>query len=229
MYGKLMISADMTVLTGLHIGGGNAFSAIGAVDSPVVRDAYSGQPMIPGSSIKGKMRFLLAKATSDSYLPPSLDRESEELTRLFGTAGNNREGRNPQSARLQFADCFLKPGQDVLRERGFTETKFENTIDRKSSVANPRQIERVVRNSVFVVRMVYDMSDEYQIADDFAVIARGLKLLSMDYLGGHGSRGYGRVGFSDVDVVHLTGKCPVDISELKEILKDVEGYAVFRV
>ena len=54
MNGKIVITCDCTVVTGLHIGGTPGFSAIGAVDSPVVRDPRSGQPMLPGSSLKGK-------------------------------------------------------------------------------------------------------------------------------------------------------------------------------
>ena len=62
MYGKITIKCKLTVLTGMHIGGSTAFSAIGSVDSPVIRDALTGKPMLPGSSLKGKMRTLLAKA-----------------------------------------------------------------------------------------------------------------------------------------------------------------------
>ena len=61
MLAKIEISGTLEVVTGLHIGGSSAFSAIGAVDSPVVKDTRTNQPMIPGSSLKGKMRSLLAK------------------------------------------------------------------------------------------------------------------------------------------------------------------------
>ena len=56
MYGKLLIRCELEVVTGLHIGDSSAFSAIGAVDSPVVRDPLSSLPIIPGSSLKGKLR-----------------------------------------------------------------------------------------------------------------------------------------------------------------------------
>ena len=61
MYGKIRISGNILVKTGMHIGGSGAFAAIGAVDSPIIRDARTNLPMIPGSSLKGKMRSLLAK------------------------------------------------------------------------------------------------------------------------------------------------------------------------
>ena len=61
MYAKVRISGDIEVKTGMHIGGSSAFSAIGAGDSSVILDVRSNLPMIPGSSLKGKMRSLLAK------------------------------------------------------------------------------------------------------------------------------------------------------------------------
>lgn len=54
MYTKLEITGRLEVLTGMHIGGSSAFAAIGAVDSPVIRDTLSDRPMVPGSSLKGE-------------------------------------------------------------------------------------------------------------------------------------------------------------------------------
>ena len=59
MYAKIRINGDILVKTGMHIGGSSAFAAIGAVDSPIVRDVRSNLPLLPGSSLKGKMRSLL--------------------------------------------------------------------------------------------------------------------------------------------------------------------------
>ena len=56
MISKIEITSELEVLTGMHIGGTNEFAAIGAIDSPVVRDVISRLPMIPGSTLKGKMR-----------------------------------------------------------------------------------------------------------------------------------------------------------------------------
>ena len=68
MYGKILIQGEIEILTGMHIGGGDSFSAIGAVDSPIIRDAISGLPIIPGSSIKGKLRTLLARDKTNSII-----------------------------------------------------------------------------------------------------------------------------------------------------------------
>ena len=106
MYGKVEITCKMTLLTGMHIGGSSAFSAIGAVDSPVIRDSLTGEPMLPGSSLKGKMRTLLAKAIKNHYITQDFADDPEEIKRLFGSAGNNRKKEIPKAARLQFADAF---------------------------------------------------------------------------------------------------------------------------
>lgn len=227
MYGKIMIKCKMVVLTGMHIGGSSVFSAIGAVDSPVVRDSLTGAPMLPGSSLKGKMRTLLAKAIKNHYITQPCADDPEELKRLFGSAGDNRRQENPKAARLQFADAFLINDETMKKRGGMTEVKFENTINRLTAVANPRQIERVVRGSEFAVNLVYDLEDAEAVLADFQNIARGFKLLSLDYLGGHGSRGYGRVGFHDFEVRVMDGECPVAEEELQTILKDVEEYGAF--
>ena len=59
MYAKIRINGDILVKTGMHIGGSSAFAAIGAVDSPIVRDVRSNLPLLPGSSLKGKLRNLM--------------------------------------------------------------------------------------------------------------------------------------------------------------------------
>ncbi len=61
MFSKIEINGIIEVVTGMHIGGSSAFAAIGAVDSPVIRDTLTDMPIIPGSSLKGKMRTLLTK------------------------------------------------------------------------------------------------------------------------------------------------------------------------
>src|SRR4030042_2806856 len=57
--GKYIISADIELKTGLHIGGTEEGFDIGGIDNPVIKDKVTGVPYIPGSSLKGKMRSLL--------------------------------------------------------------------------------------------------------------------------------------------------------------------------
>ena len=48
-------------------------------------------------------------------------------------------------------DCFLA-NADELMDTGFTEVKTENSINRLTSIANPRPLERVIRGQNFPLR-----------------------------------------------------------------------------
>src|SRR5690625_1988473 len=58
---KILFKVPLTLTSGLHIGGSNLSMAIGGADSVVIRDPLTQEPIIPGSSIKGKMRSLTEK------------------------------------------------------------------------------------------------------------------------------------------------------------------------
>lgn len=221
MYGKILIRCDLIVCTGMHIGGSSAFSAIGAVDSPVVRDPYTGLPIVPGSSLKGKLRTLLARSLcQDIENMPDLSADDARILRLFGSAEPVRRSR------LQFADAFLSNAKE-LSNVGVTEVKTENAISRANSVANPRQIERVIAGAVFGVSIVYDVTDPAQVEEDLALLAKGMKLLQWDYLGGHGSRGSGRVSLKNFTLKNYGA--PVELDSLNALFDEVDSYELFSV
>lgn len=221
MYGKILIQCDLIVRTGMHIGASGAFSAIGAVDSPVVRDTLTGNPIVPGSSLKGKLRTLLARSFSgDIEHMPDFKNDEAPILRLFGSADPVR------AARLQFADCFVN-NKEQMKAVGLTEVKFENAINRQNAVANPRQIERVNPGVCFGVNIVYEVCDPETLLDDMTLLAKGFRLLQLDYLGGHGSRGSGRVSFRNFRFTPMD--TATDISALKQLFAEVENYELFAV
>lgn len=225
MYGKIVISSKLKVLTGMHIGGSSAFSAIGAVDSQVIKDPISQKPIIPGSSLKGKMRTLLVKSFAkcgDSL--PKINEDEDEIKRLFGSS----EPIMP--ARLQFVDAFLF-NPEKFSEVSVTEIKSENTINRIDLTAMPRQIERVVRGAEFEVKFIYDAVNSEEIDEDMANLAKAMKLLQLDYLGGHGTRGSGRVSFKDIKIEQIVIEDSYNKSnkEIEEIFKGVEEYELLSV
>ncbi|TYQ18237.1 UNVERIFIED_CONTAM: CRISPR-associated protein Csm3 [Acetivibrio alkalicellulosi] len=220
MYGKIRISAEIEIKTGMHIGGSNAYSAIGAVDSPVIRDTLTKDPIIPGSSLKGKLRTLLARSISQSIILEKHNNDHDSIKRLFGSSGD-KIGDKIIKSRLIFSDCPLK-NKDKLKEVGSTEIKFENTIGRIDSVANPRQIERVIRGAIFDFKLVYDIDNKDELEADMKNFAHAIKLLQMDYLGGHGTRGYGKVDFSIIDIEVMENCINQDEkAKIIEILRDV--------
>lgn len=215
---KIRFSAELELKSGLHIGGNNSFAAIGAVDSPVIKDPISNSPLIPGSSLKGKMRSLLAQNYNTRVaLTPNDD--NELLTRLFGAStGGGFDGLSPIQSRLLFRDSQLINGKELLSNgaTSLTEIKFENTIDRVKMIAMPRQIERVVRGSKFNFELIYDVKDESQVEEDLDTILNGLKLLELDYLGGNGSRGYGEIKFNNLKAETVFGN--YDVTNLNQKL-----------
>ena len=214
-FAKIKFSAQIRLETGLHIGGSDAFAAIGAIDSPVIKDPITNLPIIPGSSLKGKMRTLLAKVYNEKVAEKPSD-DSDILSRLFG----NSKDKRFKMGRLIFRDAFLSNADelDSLGVRSYTEVKFENTIDRITAEANPRQIERAIRTSTFDFELIYEITDENenQVEEDFKVIRDGLKLLELDYLGGSGSRGYCKVAFEKLKATTVFGN--YDVKTLNELL-----------
>ena len=217
MYAKLEITGMIEVVTGLHIGGSGAFAAIGAVDSPVVKDSLTNTPVIPGSSLKGKMRSLLAKQYNET---PAADpnHDAERIRSLFGSNEKNKV----RTGRLLFSDSMMCNWEE-LKAKGLTsrtEIKFENSISRTTAVANPRQIERVIRGSEFPLNLVYEVADGSSVVEDFHLIRDGLTLLEYDYLGGSGSRGYGKIRFRDLSVEPVVGDIEEELlDQCREILE----------
>ncbi len=220
MFAKIEITGTIEVVTGLHIGGSSAFSAIGSVDSPVVKDMQTGHPMIPGSSLKGKMRSLLAKQYNSLVAEPEDDAEC--LVSLFGSAKKGRV----HTSRVLFSDSMMS-NWDSLKAKGLTsqtEIKFENSIKRTTAVANPRQIERVIRGSEFPLNIMYEVKDEETIVKDFQILAEGFRLIQYDYLGGNGSRGYGKVRFRDLQAKAVIGEVSETVmEECGKLLSQVQG------
>ena len=181
---KIKIKGSIDVLTGLHIGASSAFAAIGATDSPVIKDPLTNLPLIPGSSIKGKMRSLLARAVN-TEIAKKPDQDAPIIRRLFGDTETNKQ------AKLIFRDTTLSNAEQ-LYGRG------ANTLTEVNSKATPRQIERVIAGSRFDFELIYNLTDESQVEEDIDLIVQGLRLLELDYLGGNGSRGSGRIRFSNL-------------------------------
>ena len=211
---KLVIEGTIVLKTGMHIGGSSAFSAIGAVDSPVVRDTLTRLPLIPGSSLKGKMRYLLAKELNNGIFLNEPNNDQDEILRLFGSSEKDKIRR----ARLKFNDIKLSNLAELKTFNvSSTEVKFENTIDRKTADAKPRQIERVIAGSKFDFEIFYNLDDIKEVEKDFENIKQGFDLLEFDYLGGHGTRGSGRIAFENLSVITAVGDFE-KINTLNEIL-----------
>ena len=75
----------------------------------------------------------------------------------------------------------------------YTESKTEVSIDRITAKANPRTFERVPAGAQFKLNMVLNIFDEDDEKRLKETLKKAIELLEDDYLGGHGSRGYGQI------------------------------------
>lgn len=225
--GKLILEGEITCHTGLHIGAGKGSLEIGGADNPVVKDAF-GVPYIPGSSLRGRLRSLLEQS-SGLAVPAELvylskrrgqevrihqsDRPDDDICILFGrnpgrvekVSGESADTATATPARLTVYDAPLvvdsiTPQMRESLDDELTEVKSENAVDRITSQANPRTLERVPAGARFKFRMVIDVlcEEDKPLA---ARVAEGLRLLEDDALGGGGSRGNGRVTFSGLSLL----------------------------
>ena len=113
------------------------------------------------------------------------------------------KGRN-SPARLIVRDCHLLPESIKMLKSidtglYMTEWKFENGIDRITAAANPRQIERVPKGAQFGFEIIYTVENISQAREDLKNILRAILVLEDDALGGHGSRGYGKIKFKNLE------------------------------
>lgn len=196
------LTGTVELLSGLHIGGGDDTMKIGGIDNGVVKDVNTDHPYIPGSSLKGKMRSLLEWDTGvvgigdgspfNSKLIGKLpqDKELIDNAKVLLTLFGDKEG--------EFGITRISVGDCKLVDEGLitSEAKYENVINRQKGTAeHPRQTERVPAG----VKFAFDIRIKVLEGDDesklVGMVKKGFELIESDYLGGSGSRGYGRVKF----------------------------------
>ena len=216
-YEKIIFKGEVEIVTGIHVGSSRDVVQIGGVDSPVIRDPITNRPYIPGSSLKGKMRSLLelfylsldkisinrgGKNVQDIRRHECETRKDAlecPICRVFGSTGKGKTDTN-HPARIIVRDLHLTDSSVEFLEKSdlpiqYTEYKYENAIDRITAAANPRQIERVPRGARFSFEIIYNNENPDQKEEDLKNIKGCLRMIEEDTLGGHGSRGYGKVKF----------------------------------
>lgn len=207
------IRAILLAKTGIRIGMSRDQMAIGDLDNPVIRNPLTDEPYIPGSSLKGKLRYLLEWSLGGDYILKAKEKHvfasedpQDPVARIFGLAPENdtraqEVARQRGPTRLLVRDAYLTQDskeeleRTVARGGYLTEIKQEVFIPRLGGNANPRTTERVPAGSRFAVEMTYRVVDELDEEYFQKYLIRALKLLEVDGLGGHISRGYGQIFF----------------------------------
>ena len=249
--GKYIIQGVICCVTGLHIGGNTEGFEIGGMDNPVMRDPLTDKPYIPGSSLKGKLRHLLEwrlgkvekhPKHKDTYGPHFCGECAACV--ICGPASDDKSVREKAGpSRLSVRDSFLarKSGEKLqqwLGEDMYTEAKTENAIDRVTSEANPRPLERVPAGAEFDFTLIFDVyrNDDLPLLRD---LFSAMAMLEDSALGGGGSRGHGQIKFKDIEAewrplaYYENGTDPTPISavedkSIKQIVSDfkVEDWKV---
>lgn len=231
LLGKLKITGEIVVKTGLAIGGNKSGIDIGAMDNPVIKTP-DGVPFIPGSSLKGKLRALLDKVEgsrdetkdpklanidtkdnnskkTDVDLQENIKKRCQHIAAVFGVSADNARQQKGE-ALLKVRDAYLKPKDN---KAPYTEEKMENSINRVTGVANPRPLERVVPGTVFDMSLCLDVYNKKQTKKHLKMLELAFLLLQEDYLGGGGTRGNGQVALENIQLDYL------EINENLELLK----------
>jgi CRISPR-associated protein Csm3 len=216
LYGRLFIEANIETLTGLHIGGSGADLEIGGLDKEVVRNPLTNRPYIPGSSLRGKMRSQtekvlgmpqnnrIAQVTIHTCKTESEYRANGgcPVCHVFGVPAEiGFSGPTRLVVRdVQLSDKSAEELDNANTDLLYAELKTEVAIDRVTSAATPRTIERVPAGAVFgpaeLVFGIYEKADFSRLK----LVFDALQLVEDDYLGGSGSRGSGKVAFKDIKI-----------------------------
>lgn len=167
-------------------------------------DRYLGNPL--NRSIGRDVRIYESKSPEEY--------EQSPVCNVFGITPD-KNFPNLMPTRLIVRDALLT---EETRERldkidtdmPFTEIKTEVAIDRITSAATPRQNERVPAGAIFgPLEMVYSLyTRDTDQGDDglrrevsfFDSVLTCMELLQDDYLGGHGSRGSGKIAFRHLEM-----------------------------
>jgi CRISPR-associated protein Csm3 len=187
-------------LTGLCIGGTNNDINIGGLDKEVIKNPVTNEPYIPGSSLKGKMRSQLEKIKGiQGKTPCGCGRYECDVCLIFGS--HSKPGAASDPTRIIVRDAKLSDESKMLYHNlpaekvRYTESKVENLIDRPAGMAHPRTNERVPEGAKFdmeILLQIYDRDDEDRLKN---AVRKALELVELSYLGGSGTRGYGKVRF----------------------------------
>lgn len=206
---NILIRGTLVCDTGMHIGGVKGSMEIGGTDSPVILDPRTNLPIIPGSSTKGKMRSLieLRYGLDNDGRVHSCDKPDCELCIVFGRGATEEVKSGPTRLIVRDAHPTEKTrnwwdrSEDLVHG---TEIKGENWINRITSAADPRFIERVPAGSEFEFEMIYSVYQTNDFPERLKLVFEGMHLLEDNYIGASGSRGYGKMRFEDIELKQKT-------------------------
>lgn len=244
LYGRVFLETDIVARTGLHIGGSSEGLEIGGLDNAIIRNPMNQYPYIPGSSLKGKMRSLTEKVQGLKQNKPigqvfihacekSADYQKCAVCQVFGVSASEEQRFGPTRLVVRDVELSQDSAQKLIAANTdllYAELKTEVAIDRVTSAAVPRTLERVPAGAVFAgSELVFSLFDPKDV-EHFKIVLDALQLVEDDYLGGSGSRGSGKVGFTQIKLYARNADdyaekkdYPKVFNSIQEALKEFES------
>jgi CRISPR-associated protein Csm3 len=209
---RRIIKGEIISETPLHIGSGKKDLEIEPIDTPIITDT-SGQPYIPGSSIKGKVRSEAERIARQNGQvvcnPPQIDQMCGTQVKnpdnycicckIFGTAaGRDAKGKSVAS-KVKFRDSY--PLEKIDKPL----TRAVIALDRDTGSVSGGALahtEAVPTGTKFDLEIVCDNMTE----DELKLLRAALKSVQDSALGGYSSRGFGKVKFRINKLVKRSAK-----------------------
>lgn len=239
--------------TGMSIGGADATVVRNPLNNEpyIPGSSLKGKMRSLLERMEGEFQILKSKDDKlDNSLAGSLyiGNPDKPISQVFGTTPETIEKYKGKEAKLPVGrlivrdgklagimdgEKFLdgKAGKDKLlnnksTDMPYTEVKTEVVIDRITSSATPRQLERVPAGTVFEMNLMLNVYDDEELKPLLDTVFRGLCLVHNDFLGGKGSRGSGevkievrRMQYKDKEAYEADGKW-LDFTDDKIIIPE---------
>lgn len=203
----LVFNGTMTTESDLHVGASPDGDKIGGCDNQILRNKLTGEPFIPGSSLKGVMRFM--REMSPAYKSKIIGGEpcgcgevNCIVCKMFGSYKNKR----PKSGlpRLIVSDLVInKDFIERLVNSGLTpsdvvDTRTSNKVTRDVSIESRglRSMEVVSAGTVFDCSFklrVLDTDNENDLIKELKSLIKGVEVVG---IGSKVTSGCGKVKFN---------------------------------
>jgi len=192
---RMIIKGTLTLKTPLHIGAPRTEIDIEEVGLPILKD-LQGQPYVPGSSLKGKIRSeaerIAKKEGQPICTPPntremcgSLKTSPDQLClccRIFGTAGDNVS----VASKVKFRDAYAKsPVDKTMVRTGIAMNRSTGSVSKRALYT----IEAIPAGTSFGFELVA----ENLTGDEAKLLKAALSSFADTGLGGSVSRGMGKI------------------------------------
>ncbi|MGQ9680338.1 MAG: type III CRISPR-associated RAMP protein Csx7 [Candidatus Bathyarchaeia archaeon] len=190
---RIILSGILEAVTPIHIGSSKTEFDIEEVDMPVLV-APSGEPYIPGSSLKGKTRTEVERIarTKGQYVctPPNVRDMCGSIKsinnlciacRLFGTAGSISVG-----SKVKFRDAYpIEKVESLIERTGIAIDRSTGTVSKSALYT----IQAVPAGTKFSLEIVAENLDE----EELRMLTAALASVEDSAIGGASSRGFGKI------------------------------------